>query len=271
MYAVGGIDSHKDTPDARSFDLPARLLGYEESERYWYSYREGSEEYSKEDTYQDLHESARLLAEQLKEAAKKEPGRAFDLVGHSQGGVVIELFLVEFYKGHESEYPPVENVVTFASPLDGTPLGTSGDRLRKTPTGRAVTEALGLADDALDLPMPDPNATSVQQLAENSEVIKKIRDAGVPEGVHFTSIGGVDDAFVPSIQTHLEGAQSHDVDVGDPFSSHSAITSHPRALMAARAALEHRALPCTSFDEALKASAGSFLMSALERLPATLP
>jgi hypothetical protein len=269
MYAVGGIDSQKDSPEARSFHLPARLLGYQRSERYWYSYRAQSEEYDKKDTYQDLRKSARLLAKQLRETAKQEPGRKFDLIGHSQGGVVIALFLVDFYAGHEDEYPPIDNVVTFASPLSGTPFGTSQTALRANPAGAALLHALSRADEELDLPIPDPTSTAVQQLAENSAVMRHLRASEVPESVNFTSISGVYDWQVPSLATRFGGAQSHDIDAG--IASHSAITHHPRALMAARAALENRALPCTSFDEALAASAGSFLESSGERLLATLP
>lgn len=266
MLAVAGIDSRRDRPDARSFDLPARLLGYGVGERYWYSYRAHSRTYAQQDTRQDLRKSARLLAQQLKAAAKEQPGRKFDLVGHSQGGVVIAIFLTEYYAGHEAEYPPVENAVTFASPLDGTPLGTSGAHVGNAPTGRAL---LGVIGDVGEGHFPDPNATSVRQLAEDSAVMKRLRSARVPDGVSFTSISGVNDWQVPSLQTRFNGAQSHDIDVGDPMSSHAAITHHPRALIAARAALEHRALPCTGFDEALRGSAGSFLLSAVERFAAT--
>jgi hypothetical protein len=38
--------------------------------------------------------------------------------------------------------------------------------------------------------------------------------------------------------------------------------------MAARAALEDRTLPCTSFDENVKGSLGSTLLSSVERLAA---
>jgi pimeloyl-ACP methyl ester carboxylesterase len=265
MLAVAGIDSHQESPDARSMNLPARLLGYDKDEQYWYSYRENSDTYGPKDTRQDLRKSARLLAEQLKRAAKEQPGRKFDLVGHSQGGVVIALFLTEYYAGHESEYPPVENAVTLASPLDGTPLGTSGADIGRSPVGEAMLDLIGDAGEGV---FPPPNATSVRQLAEDSDVIKELRNAHVPEDVHFTSISGVNDWQVPSLQTRFNGAESHHIDAGDALSSHSGITHHPRALMAARAALEHRALPCTSFDEALRASVGSSLVSAIERYPA---
>jgi Peptidase family M23/Alpha/beta hydrolase of unknown function (DUF915) len=269
MYAVGGIDSHKDSPEGRSFNLPAGLLGFDTSERYWFSYRAGSKIYRKRDTYQDLRKSARLLANQLREAAKREPGRKFDLVGHSQGGVVIALFLVDFYAGHEDEYPPIDNVVTFASPLSGTPFGTSESALSANPAGAALLHALSAADESTDLGIPDPTSTAVQQLAEDSALMRHLRASEVPERVNFTSISGVYDWQVPSLATRFSGAQRHDIDAG--VGSHAAITHDPRALMAARAALEKRSMPCTSFEETLAASAGSFLLSSAERLPATLP
>lgn len=266
VVAVGGIDSHREQGDDRSFALPLGRLGYGRSERYWFSYRNGSIEYSKKDTYGDLHRKARLLGEQLKRAAREQPGRTFDLMGHSQGGVVVALFLAEEYRGHEDEYPPIENVVTFASPLRGTPLGTTGEHLGRNPIGRAVMRGLGTTD----LPIPDPMATSIRQLAEDSDVIKTITSAGVPKGIHFTSIAAVEDWEVPVRSTELDGAQSQEIALGARFDAHGAITQHPRALMAARAAIEHRSLPCTSFSEALKASVGSTLLSQAERYGAQL-
>jgi hypothetical protein len=264
MLAVGGLDSHRERGDDRSFDLAAGQLGYARSERYWFSYRKGSKHYTKQDTYGDLQRKALMLGAQLKQAAREQPGRAFDLVGHSQGGVVIALFLATIYRGHEADYPPIDNVVAFASPLRGTPLATTGERLSRNPVGEAVMEGLGAAD----LPIPDPTATAIRQLAEGSDVIRAIEEAGIPEGIHFTSIAGVEDPEVPVRSTELEGTQHQAVDVGDPLDSHSGITAHPRALMTARAALEHRAMPCTSFDENVKASIASTLLSQVERFGA---
>ena len=229
VLAVGGVDSHRERGDDRSFDFAAGRLGYDRSERFWFSYRKGSKEYTKQDTYGDLRRKARMLGAQLRRAARTQPGRAFDLVGHSQGGVVIALFLATVYRGHEAEYPPIDHVVTFASPLKGTPAASSGEGVAASPVGRALMEGLGAAD----LPIPDPLATSIRQLAEGSDVIDDIAEAGIPEGIDFTSIAGVEDGHVPVRSTELEGTRRYAVDVGHLLSSHSEITRHPRALMAA--------------------------------------
>jgi hypothetical protein len=118
---------------------------------------------------------------------------------------------------------------------------------------------------ASDLPIPDPTATSIRQLAEGSDVIRTITSAGVPKGIHFTSIASVEDWEVPVRSTELDGAESQEIAVGVRFDAHGAITHDARALMAARAAIEHRSLPCTSFGEVLKASVGSTLLSQAER------
>jgi hypothetical protein len=261
MLAVGGLDSHREQGDDRSFELPAEKLGYRSGEQYWFSYRKGSEQYTKQDTYGDLRRKAVMLGAQLKRAAREQPGRSFDLIGHSQGGVVIALFLATVYRGHEAEYPPIDNVVTFASPLKGTPLGWTGNRVERNPLGRALMEGLGAAD----LPIPDPTATAIRQLAEGSDVIRDIERAGIPDGISFTSIAGVADWEVPVSSTRLDGARQQAVDAGGPGDSHRAITANARALMAARAGLEHRALPCTSLDESIRASAGATLLSSAER------
>jgi hypothetical protein len=261
LLAVGGIDSHREHDDDRSFDLAAGKLGYDRSERSWFSYRRGSSVYRKPETYGDLRKKARMLGEQLQQAAREQPHRSFDLIGHSQGGVVIALFLATVYPGHESEYPPIENVVTFAAPLKGTPLASRGEALSQHPAGAALMEGIGAAG----LPIPDPLATSIRQLAEGSDVIRDIEEAGVPEGIRFTSIAGVEDWQVPVRSTELRGVDAQAIDVAGFADSHQAIVRDPRALMSARAALEHRSLPCTSLSENLKASLGSTLLSGLER------
>jgi Peptidase family M23 len=261
VLAVGGIDSHRERGDDRSFDLAAGKLGYDRSERFWFSYRRGSALYRKPDTYGNLRKKARMLGEQLQQAAREQPHRSFDLIGHSQGGVVIALFLATVYPGHESEYPPIENVLTFAAPLKGTPLASRGEAIARNPAGEALMEGIGAAG----LPIPDPLATSIRQLAEGSEVIRDIEKAGIPEAISFTSIAGVEDWQVPVRSTELRGADPQAVDVAGFADSHQAIVRDPRALMSARAALEHRRLPCTSFGENVKASLGSTLLSGLER------
>jgi hypothetical protein len=266
MLAVGGIDSHRDQGDARSFGLPAGRLGYAPDERYWFSYRGSSDVYSARDTYQDLRESARLLARQLRQAQREHPGRAFDLVGHSQGGVVIDVFLVEFYEGHEDEYPPIENVVTFASPHEGTPLATTAQDLRASAFGSVFLGVLGALDESPGLPGPRANAASIQQLGERSDVIREIQQAGVPKGIHYTSIAGADDPVVPADHTDLPGAQTVRLYVGSALESHSGILGDPRALMAARAALEHRPLPCTGYREKLESAIGPALVTTIETI-----
>lgn len=265
MLAVGGIDSHRERGDRRSFDFPAGLLGYDKSEQEWFSYRGSSEEYRKQDTYQDIRRSARLLAEQLKDAAREHPGRTFDLFGHSQGGVVIDVFLTELYAGHESEYPPIENVVTFASPHEGSPLATRAGDLAANPLGRLVFGGLSDLHDDGRFPGPDPNARSIRQLSQDSSLIEEIQNSDLPQGIHFLSIGAIDDALVPADNVDRPGATTIRLDVGTLFDSHSAVTRSPRALMAARAAIEHKLLPCTSYHEKVQGAVAPALFSALER------
>jgi hypothetical protein len=261
LMAVSGNGSSRGPGDDQSFPLAADKLGYEPDERYWFSYREGSEPFTQPDTQEDLEEKARLLGEQLKQAARERPGRTFDLVGHSQGGVVIALFLATIYQGHEDEYPPIEHAVTFASPLKGTPAASLNEAVHSTPVGEAVLELVGAVGG------PESElTTALRQLTEDSEIIEKIEEAGLPESVAFTSIAATEDVFVPVHSTELEGARHHAIDVGGgPLDVHRNIVKDPRALMAARAALEDRPLPCTSFQENLQATVGSTLVSAAER------
>ncbi len=271
LLAVGGIESHRDAPKGPSFDLSTRALGYRSGDVHWFSYRDDRATYGARDTYGDLREKARLLSEQLKAAALEEPGRVFDLIAHSQGGVVIDLFLIEFWEGHESEYPPIGAVVTFATPHDGSTLATVAEELTDGVSGRALAEVVGVADEVLGLPIPDPRAKALEQLAEGSDVIDEIQSRGLPEGIHAVSIAGAWDPIVTADNSDVEGAQSHVIETGAPWESHGGITSNPRALMAARAAIEHKPLPCTSLAETAVGVFAPALYDALGDAAARVP
>ena len=150
-FAVGGLtssirrrspDTHGDAYD-ESFHTRWRPLGYTRDEVVHFSYRDGFHAYRPEDTVTDLHAQAASMGRQIKEWAREHPGESIDLVGHSQGGLVIDLFLLEHYAGHEGEYPPIENVVTFGSPHEGTPLADLAEgidnHLSIGPTSKAGT------------------------------------------------------------------------------------------------------------------------------------
>jgi Peptidase family M23 len=268
LFAVGGIDSERRWrlrrgPAGRrtksigaGFGLDWRSLGYENSEVAWFSYRRGSPTYSQEDTYGSVVRKARLMSEQLKEQARLHPGRAVDLMGHSQGGLVVRVFLHRFYEGSRDEYPPIGKVVLFASPQEGAPLATLAERIHATPLGML---ALDLWDDSVGLG-PRTSARSVKQLSEDSRLVERYSDERLPRGIEVLSLSGSLDFVVPAGQTEVEGAQHLTV-----TANHSGIVHDDEAMRATRAFLEGRALPCQGLLDGLAAAVAPPVIAEFER------
>lgn len=237
--AVAGLGSSRRRRDdgsmASSMHVDHEVLGYRKREVAYFSYDPDAPTYSGRDTYGDLHAQARSLGKQLRALAAEHPGRAVDLLGHSQGGVVIALFLSEYYLGHEDEYPRIPNVVTFASPLEGTPLATLASTVDGSMPGSLATRAAKEA--GLDLPL---GTIALSQLDERSTTIDGLRGTSFEDGPRFLSIMGTQDLVVPSTSGDVEGAHKVVVHVGDvpnPLDDHSGILRDDDALSAAQAQL----------------------------------
>lgn len=240
VMAVAGRGSRRraraDRGPGPSFDFKWRVLGYQRTDVFYFSYEASSVTYGPRATYGDLHEKARLLGEQIKAAALAQPGRHIDLVGHSQGGVVIDLFLMEVYRGHKSEYPPIDNVVTFASPHEGTPAASIGSEV-----GRSVLSAGIRAASALGVPEQGLDSESLEQISMGSETMRALWSGRqLPPEIRPLSIVGSHDLVVPSSVGDIPGGNKIVVPVGsalDPRDDHSGILSDPDALSAAQAQL----------------------------------
>jgi peptidase M23-like protein/putative serine esterase DUF676 len=250
VVAVGGLGSSRRLDRngvmKPSFHFEASVLGYQPADVTYYSYDPTTPTYTPEETFGDLHAKAKLLGAQIRAAAAAHPGRAIDLVAHSQGGVVVDLFLMEVYRGHESEYPPIRNVVTFASPHEGTPLADLGKAAQALPfVGHMISEGQReLAGRSLD------------QLREGSPTIKGLWEKGdhLPANIRFLSIVGSEDPFVPSTSGDAPGAEKIVVPVGDVLvpDDHSGILRDDDALSAAQAELSggHPVHDCGIFTDA---------------------
>ncbi|HZP28807.1 MAG TPA: peptidoglycan DD-metalloendopeptidase family protein [Acidimicrobiia bacterium] len=250
LMAVGGIDSHT-SGDGTSFNLDTRALGYGKGDVTWFSYAADGGPYHESDTHGDLRAKAALLGQQLRQMARDHPGRPVDLIAHSQGGVVVDWFLVHVYKDDPSRYPPLDTVVTLSSPHRGAPLATAGEQLRASGTGRNLTR---LADELPGVPKhPPSDSAAVEQLAEDSPFMTRLFDGGLPAKIHMTSIGATDDVVVPANHIGAPGADEIVVDVAG-VSDHHNIPKDPAALRAVRAALEHKPLPCTSLLDGIRSA-----------------
>ena len=227
-FAIGGYDSERRVrPDGTvtaSFHFQAHRLGYTRGEVRYYSY-DGSGAHDKSVTHQDINISVRRLADQLHEYARQHPLQPIDLIAHSQGGVVLYLFLADYYVGHEHAYPRVENVVTYDSPLEGTPL---------TNLERAGKQTL-----AAHLAGQDGVATSLMQLQDDSPLIRHLENAEYPRNIRYVSLAGSEDLVVPSSSADPPRGDKYTLPVGGRLvpDDHSAVLRDDDALSAAQAHL----------------------------------
>jgi hypothetical protein len=250
VMVVAGINSSGPAGNrGATVPLDVRALGYRaaEGEVRYYSYARDGGRYVARDTQQGLDASARQLGDQLRAMQREQPGREVDLVAHSQGGVVVDVFLARYYDPADPTLPPLGTVVTLSSPHEGAPLATAADQMRDSEIGREALDQVGEALPSL----PAPNSPAVRQLSEDSRTIRDVQRAGIPDHVDVTSIGATEDFVVPATNISLPGATETTVAV-DSLSEHSAIVRDPRALRAVRAALEGRSPPCVDLATALR-------------------
>jgi Peptidase family M23/Putative serine esterase (DUF676) len=247
LMAVGGIDS-SGAPGDPTFSLDTRALGYHDDEVVYFSYAPDGGAYRASDTHGDLQAAGRRLAEQLKRSQRERPGREVDLIAHSQGGVVVDVFLQDYYDAGDPAYPPIGTVVTLSSPHQGVPLATSAADWRVTPVGRKLVDAA-----EQQLPVAPASAPSVRQLDEDSSFLRDLWAHRLPEHVDFTTIGATDDVLVPATQVDAPDASKVVVNVGGgPLDDHTNIPRDPNALRVVRSALEGRPPPCVGIVEGLR-------------------
>jgi Peptidase family M23/Putative serine esterase (DUF676) len=266
LMAVGGIDT-AGAPDHPTFDLDTRALGYRDDEVTYFSYAPDGGAYRADQTHGDLQRAGLRLAEQLKRAQREHPGREVDLVAHSQGGVVVDVFLQDYYDAVDPEYPPIGTVVTLSSPHEGAPLATAAADWRASPVGKELVEA---AEERL--PVAPVSAPSVRQLDEHSRFLRDLWDDRLPDHVDFTTIGASDDFLVPATQVDVPDATKVVVGVGGgPLDDHANIPRSSGVLRVVRAALEGRAPPCVGVAEGLRGVVVPTLITRVEHGLGDLP
>jgi hypothetical protein len=263
VMVVAGINSSGAAWDrGPTVALDVDALGYhsDEGEVRYFSYADDAGRYTKDDTHRPIVESAALLAAQLRQMQREQPGREVDLVAHSQGGVVVDVFLAEFYRAGDRSFPPLGNVVTLSSPHEGAPLATVAQQVRATRKGKAVLDTVEKV-----LPLPPTDSAAVRDLVEGSSVIREVQARGVPEHFDYTTIGATEDFVVPATNISLPGA-TETVAAVDDLDQLSAMVSSPDALKAVRAALEGRPPPCVGVLTALRTAVSPVLISRFEHM-----
>jgi hypothetical protein len=146
-----------------------------------------------------------------------------------------------------------------ATPHEGAPLATAGERLRASPVGRAALDEVGERLAAI----PPPGSRAVRELSEGSPLIRAVQRRGVPEHFDVTSIVASEDVVVPATNVSLRGATEAVVAV-NAASQHRAVLQDPDGLRAMRAALEGRAPPCVGLDTALRSAVAPVVISRVE-------
>jgi hypothetical protein len=175
LVMVAGLSS---TSDVQLIDPSHLGIGADGATRF--SYAGVDLAYGYEDTWQGVDAAARRLEEQLREQARRQPGRAVDLLGHSLGGVVIAYYLLHLHDPFDIGLPPVGHVVTVASPLEGSDLARAGAALLDAPlAGRLARDAWdaagslpGLAGETARSLVPD--AESFRDVATSSDALERI-------------------------------------------------------------------------------------------------
>ncbi len=228
---------------------------------HWYSYAADGGPYDHRDTYASIDDSAARLATQLRAMQQRNPGRSVDLIAHSQGGVVVQTFLKHHYDPADPTLPPIGTVVTLSSPHSGAPSATSGAAL-----GR-----FGWGDAVLDLiPAPPQDAASVQDLAETSDLQRRLAARDLPPGLEVVSIGTPYDWAVPASATALEGADTMIANPDGLLVQHTAMTTDRATQYVVNNALLGRPAPCVSLTTALAAAFVPERIAWIEGVPGAL-
>lgn len=202
--------------------LPIQLdhLGYDPADITYLSYAghdasgaAGADQapYGPEDTFRGVDAAADRLDAQLRAHARRNPGEAVDLVGHSMGGVVVLHWLLTRNDPADPGLPPIGNAVTIASPLEGADLVAAAraavDPLY-VPIVDGIVGRLGgprFGDQAVaDLA---PGSPLLEELAVAWEAARDDHHGGpLALGTRVLTLGGSRDLVVPVHRTDLSGS-----------------------------------------------------------------
>ncbi|HSK23550.1 MAG TPA: peptidoglycan DD-metalloendopeptidase family protein [Egicoccus sp.] len=196
-------------------------LGYGEADATRFSYagldaRGEPKPYGPADTWDGVDAAARRLAEQLRRQQHEQPFRAVDLVGHSQGGVVILHYLANYHDPFDATLPPIGNVVTVASPHQGSDAANLGRVLRE----HTITGTVGAGAAVVHDPHAERWAGAVgrpfDELRVGSPQLRKLSHAwddaveagtGGPlaTGTRVLALGAAHDQYVGMHRARLPG------------------------------------------------------------------
>jgi pimeloyl-ACP methyl ester carboxylesterase len=251
---VAGLGSSSE--DASVYHVDTAALGYADPDVVRYSYNGGTAKenaYGPTDTTADIHQSARRLRELLQRLEAEHPGVPIDVIAHSQGGIVARTALTDEVDGADPRLPAVASLIMLGSPNQGAPGATLLTMVGHTTTG----EVLETGAHVLAPGVVDPAGTSIKQMAEESEFMRKLNDRPLPTGLKVTSIGAREDLIVPAGVTHLDGANNVIVSVPGHLTEHMKLPGSPEAQREIALGLAGMSPTCESLGDALADAAVS--------------
>ena len=199
-------------------------------------------------------------ADLLARLAAENPGVPIDIVAHSQGGLVARSALTEEGEPTDPRLPPINALVTLGTPHLGAPVATGLTMLGNTGIGSDLITA---THEALPDKV-DPGGTSIRQMAEHSDFLRRLNNRPLPQGLKTTSIGAREDLIVPAGRTLLAGAHNVTVSAPTHTGDHSELPGSPQAQREVALGLAGMAPTCQSFGDAMADAAVSGLIYATE-------
>lgn len=255
---VGGLGS---TSDAAAIDdLDTGALGYDPGDVLRFSYAGGrtpaglgsfadieASAYDASSSQQDLHRSARLLADLIEQVAARAAGAPIDLFAHSQGGIAARLSLLELQARHGTDWlSRLGLVATLGTPHGGADAATAIHAISQTLPGAVLLA--GIHGSGL-LPL-SARAPSASQLSEVSGVVKELQDNPVADSVRFLSVAARGDLVVPVPRTRVQGKSQVVVPLAGP-AAHDRLPGSAEARRELGLALSGDPPACKSFTTAL--------------------
>lgn len=252
-------------------ELRTGELGYAPDRVVRFSYRGGrtpgtgtafgemtSSDYASVDTQGDIATAGRRLADLVERVASADPDAVVDVYAHSLGGVVTRVALTEL-ASRGFDLGRLGLVTTLGSPHRGADAATAV----AAANGRWLPDrALDAAERGLDTGL-DPDAVAIAQLAEGSEFVGGLAEAGVPPGVRLLSVGARGDVVVAAPRTEVAGAANVTVPVTG-WSAHSDLVGSDEATAEVARALADGPPGCESWDDILADVVTGHAVSAVE-------
>ena len=261
LVRVAGLGSS--STEGAIDDVDAAGLGYARADDHRFSYRGGTSadnSYTATDTTQDIRLSGRRLRELLARIEAANPGVPIDIVAHSQGGLVARSALTDEGEPTDPRLPKINSLVTLGAPHLGAPAATALTMVGHTTVGEAVlTGAHAVLPEKID-----PAGTSVKQMSEHSDFLRRLNNQPLPAGVKATSVAAREDLAVPAGQTLLAGADKVTVSAPGVLNDHGRLPGSPEAQREIALAVARRSPTCQSFGDAMADAAVSGFIYASE-------